>query len=139
MRKILYLHFGKSYTCDAEILIPEFLMKGEPVMPEFISPATINYVLERAKREGLLKYELVGKIIHNGDCIAEKLIIFWSNPMQFTCFRAKPQKFGNFITLTYVKEKYYKGRGNYEAIMAEINAMREEYTSGIMIGNKKIY
>ena len=107
-------------------------------MGNLLSPEVIHNVCSKAKREGKLKYEYVGKIMDGGFCVAEKMIVFWLDA-GVVLFRAKPQKFGDFVVLTYVQEKYPNKCGNYDKIIAEISKLRKEYTSGIYIGDKRIW
>ena len=106
-------------------------------MQKLLSPEVVHNVCEKAKCEGKLKYEYVGKIMDGGFYIAEKMIVFWLDT-GICIFRAKPQKFGDFVALTYVQEKYPNECGSYNKIIAEISGLRREYTSGIWIGDKRI-
>ena len=106
-------------------------------MGKNITPDTVRYVVNKADREGKLKYEYVGKVDDGGITIAEKMIIFWLDT-GVVLFRAKPQKFYDFVCLTYIEEKYPKHCGKYSEIIAEINRLRKEYTSGIWCGGKRV-
>ena len=106
-------------------------------MQKLLSPEVVHNVCGKAKREGKLYYEYVGKIMDGGFYVAERMIVFWLDT-GIVLFRAKPQKIGDFVALTYVQEKYPNECGNYGTIIAEIDKYRKEYTSGVWIGDKRI-
>ena len=107
-------------------------------MQKLLSPEVVHNVCGKAKREGKLKYEYVGKIMDCGNFVTEKLIVFWLDT-GVVIFRARPQKFGDFLVLTYTQEKYPNECGNYNKIIAEISELRRDYTSGIWLGEKRVW
>ena len=107
-------------------------------MGKIVYPETVQLVVDKAKREGKLRFEYVGKIIDNcGFSIAEKMVVFWLDT-GIVVFRAKAQYIGDFACLTYEEEKYPNHCGKFDRIIAEINELRKEYTSGIWCGNQRI-
>ena len=97
---------------------------------EVITPAVADGVVSRAIHDGKIHVERVGKIIDKyGNSIAEKMIIFWGEHV-ITIFRTKCTWIEDFPVIVYNAEKYPCNQS--DAIIAEIQQMRLEWTSGVI-------
>ena len=97
---------------------------------DVISPAVAEQVVAKAIGEGKIHVERVGIIAD--DCnnkIAEKLIVFWLEN-GISVLRTKVTMIGDFPTMVYHGEKYPAERA--DKIIAEIENLRKEWTSGII-------
>lgn len=108
-------------------------------MGNSLYPETVRMVVDKAKRDGKLRFERVGKVIDKycGLSIAEKMIVFWLDT-GVVVFRAEAQYIGEFSWLMYKEEKYPNNCGSYDKIIAEIDELRKEYTSGVWCGDKRV-
>ena len=101
-------------------------------MQKIVSPSIAENVVSRAIHDGKIHVERIGKIIDKynpENTIAEKMIVFWGD-FVITAFRTKLEWIGDFPVINYIVEKY-PCQKSY-AIIAEIEKVRKEWTSGII-------
>ena len=97
---------------------------------DVILPEVAEAVVQKAICDGKIHVERVGIIADNcNNKIAEKMIVFWLNT-GITVYRTNAMMIGNFPVISYRAEKYPNGRT--EKIIAEIEKLRKEWTSGVM-------
>ena len=106
-------------------------------MGKIVTPEAVHNLIFKVKSEGKKRFEMVGKIDYCGDSISEKLVVFWVD-WGVVVFRAKMRNFDGFLCKTYEEEKYRNDCGNYDKIVAEIDELRREWTSGVYCGDRVV-
>lgn len=99
---------------------------------EAISPMIAESVVAKATKCGNIHVERVGKImdkLNPKNSIAEKMIVFWCE-CGIVVFRTSILWLEDFPIMNYYREKYPSH--NTTGIIAEIEKLRKEWTSGII-------
>lgn len=98
-------------------------------MGKLLYPEIAEGIIARALQSGI-HIERVGRIMDNrGNFIAEKITVVWGENV-IAVFRTEIKWFGDLPTKKYTLEKYPIEKST--GIIAEINKLRDEWTSGIL-------